>query len=247
MQAADGHFFCRRLDKVHNLIIIAGHTVIFVALNMPATRSVVVSESLQRVLQSACALILCSARLFGGILHTQIPLIARGKLIEQLFVLPIKPSRRPCELFIALIVRPSLFEKAEYFIFERLLLLHKAFEDILVRERLFGKMRVDFIADLQCTALPDRSVPLANFLLFGVGHGLQALCNGQRAVSIVVNSVRKLVNENALARPALCLGVNDDTIVFQVDCAVRIGAVRCYERRLFAEHNPQLCPDELSL
>ena len=60
--------------------------------------------------------------LFGGVFHTQIPLIARRELIEQLFVLPIKPSRRPCELFVALIVRASLFEKAEYLLFECLLL-----------------------------------------------------------------------------------------------------------------------------
>ena len=79
------------------------------------------------------SLCLCVRR---GVLHTQIPLIARRELIEQLFVLPIKPSRRPRELFVALIVRPSLSEKAEYFIFECLLLLHKAFKDILVRDRL---------------------------------------------------------------------------------------------------------------
>ena len=175
--------------------------------------------------------------LFGGVFHTQIPLIARGELVEQLFVLPIKPCRRPCEPFVTLIVRASLSEKAEYFIFERLLFLHKAFEDILVRERLFGKMCVDLVADQQRAALPDRRVPLANFLLFGVGHGLQALCNSQRAVCIVVNCVRKLVNENALACPTLCLGVDDDTVVFQVDCTVRIGAVRCHERRLFAEND----------
>ena len=117
--------------------------------------------------------------------------------------------------------------------------MHKAFKDILVRERLFGKMRVDLVADLQCAALSDRRVPLANFLLFGVGHGLQALCNSQRAVCIVVNCVRKLVNENALACPALCLGVDDDTVIFQVDCTVSIGAVRRHERRLFTEHDTE--------
>ena len=68
---------------------------------------------------SLCCLFL---RFRRGVLCPQIPLIARGKLIEQLFVLPIKPCRRPCEPFVTLIVRPSLFEKAEYLLFERLLL-----------------------------------------------------------------------------------------------------------------------------
>ena len=93
--------------------------------------------------------------------------------VSPLIVIPNKPprlspyslavlSRRPCEPFVALIVRPSLSKKAEYFIFERLLFLHKAYKNILVRERLFGKMRIDLVADLQCASLPVR-LPLILF------------------------------------------------------------------------------------